>query len=353
MAEVRVSDVVVPAVFAPYVMTMTEQKTALVDSGVVTRDAALDGFLAGGGTTFNSPSWRDTDDDSNILADRVSSDNPATIAVPANIQTNQEVSTRLSRNQSWKSMDLAAALAGNDPSGAIAARVAAYWRRRLQAVFVATWTGIFADNAQVAPNDDPRPTVTNNAAQDDLSVDISGAFVPGVTDFSAEAFIDAITTAGDSAGDFVAVMMHSIVFSKAQKNNLIDFIPDSINAAAANIPTFLGRRVIVDDSMPNAAGNFDTWIFGAGASRWGVGNPKVPAEVDRVPGQGNGGGGEELFSRIEWAMHPAGHRFLGAVVANADGGPTNVEIVDGVNNWARTFPERKQIKAARLVTTEF
>ncbi len=26
---------------------------------------------------------------------------------------------------------------------------------------------------------------------------------------------------------------------------------------------------------------------------------------------------------------------------------------DGVNNWARTFPERKQIKAARLVTTEF
>ncbi len=353
MAEVRIADVVVPEIFAPYVATLTEQKTALVDSGVVVRDPALDGFLAGGGTTFNAPSWRDIDDDSNVLADRVSSDNPATVAVPNKIQTNQELAVRLSRNNSWKTMDLVAALAGDDPSSAIANRVAAYWRRRLQAVFVATWQGVFSDNAQVAPNDDPRAGITNNAVQDDLTVDISGAFTPGVTDFSAEAFIDAITTAGDSQGDFVAVMMHSIVFSKAQKNNLIDFVPDSVNSDAADIPTFLGRRVIVDDSMPNAAGVFDTWIFGASASRWGVGNPKVPAEVDREPAEGNGGGSESLFSRIEWSMHPVGHRFLSGVVANTDGGPTNAEAADGVNNWARTFPERKQIKAARLVTTEF
>ena len=111
--------------------------------------------------------------------------------------------------------------------------------------------------------------------------------------------------------------------------------------------------VIVDDTMPNAAGVFDTWIFGPMASRWGVGNPKVPAEVDRDPEQGNGGGGETLFSRIEWSMLPVGHNFLGGSVANPDGGPTNTEIGDGVNNWARTFPERKQSKAARLVTTEF
>ncbi len=353
MAEVRIADVVVPEIFAPYVQTLTEQKTALIDSGVVVRDPALDGFLAGGGTTFNAPSWRDIDDDSNILADRVSDDNPASIAVPNKIQTNQELATRLSRNQSWKTMDLVAALSGDDPTNAIANRVASYWRRRLQAVFIGTWAGIFSDNAAVAPNDDPRAGITNNAAQDDLTVDISGVFTPGVTDFSAEAFIDAITTAGDSQSDFVAVMMHSIVFSKAQKNNLIDFVPDSTNAAAADIPTFLGRRVIVDDSMPNAAGVFDTWIFGASASRWGVGNPKVPAEVDRIPAQGNGGGAEELYSRIEWSMHPVGHRFLSGSVANPDGGPTNAEIADGVNNWARTFPERKQIKAARLVTTEF
>lgn len=353
MAEVRIADVVVPEIFAPYVATMTEQKSALIDSGVVVRDAALDGFLAGGGTTFNAPSWRDIDDDTTILVDRVSGDNPSNVATPNKIQTNQERAVRLSRNQSWKTMDLTAALAGVDPSTAIAGRVAAYWRRRLQAVFVASWTGIFADNAQATPNDDPRAGITNNESQDDLTVDISGAFTAGVTDFSAEAFIDAITTAGDSQADFVTIFMHSIVFSKAQKNNLIDFIPDAINAAAADIPTFLGRRVVVDDSMPNASGMFDTWIFGSNASRWGVGNPKVPAEVDREPAEGNGGGSESLWSRIEWSMHPVGYRWLDAVVANSDGGPDNTELADGVNNWARTFPERKQIKAARLITTEF
>jgi hypothetical protein len=353
MSEVQIADVVVPEIFAPYVQTMTEQKTALIDSGVVVRDPALDGYLAGGGTTFNAPSWRDIDDDSNILSDRVSSDNPATIAVPNKIQTNQELATRLSRNQSWKTMDLVAALAGSDPSTAIANRVAAYWRRRLQAVFVSTWTGIFSDNAQATPNDDPRAGITNNEVQDDMSVDISGAYTPGVTDFSAEAFIDAITTAGDSQEDFTTVMMHSIVYARAQKNNLIDFVPDSVNADAAGIPTFLGRRVIVDDTMPNAAGVFDTWIFGSQASRWGVGNPKVPAEVEREASEGNGGGSESLWSRIEWSMHPVGYRFLSGSVANPDGGPDNSELADGPNNWARTFPERKQIKAARLVTTEF
>ena len=115
-----------------------------------------------------------------------------------------------------------------------------------------------------------------------------------------------ITTAGDSQGDFVACFMHSIVYSKAQKNNLIDFIPDSVNANAADIPTFLGRRVVVDDSMPNAAGVFDTWIFGSSASRWGVGNPKVPAEIDRVPSQGNGGGAEDQDRTHDGRQHRQG-----------------------------------------------
>src|SRR5690606_18096725 len=97
-----------------------------------------------------------------------------------------------------------------------------------------------------------------------------GAFVDGVTNFSAEAFIDATTTMGDSMGELTLVMMHSVVYAKAQKNNLIDFIPDAINPAAEAIPTFLGRTVVVDDGMPNTAGVFDSWLFGTGAVRWGA-----------------------------------------------------------------------------------
>src|SRR5690606_26369983 len=116
------------------------------------------------------------------------------------------------------------------------------------------------------------------ATQNDMTHDISGtSYSAGVTDFSAEAFIDACGTMGDSMEDLSLVLMHSVVYMRAQKNNLIDFIPDS--EGRVNIPTFLGRLVVVDDGMPATSGVFSTWIFGAGAVRFGAGDPETPTEV--------------------------------------------------------------------------
>ena len=345
----KIVDVVVPEIFTPYVQQLTEEKARLVQSGVVTRDPSIDALLAGGGLTFNAPSFRDLDSDD----DNVSSDDDGTPSTPNKIQTAQEVAVRLSRNQSWSTMDLTQALAGADPMQAFANRVAFYWERRLQAVFVATMQGLFADN-------DAAPTGGDTHTQFDMTNDISGGgFVPGVTDFSAEAFLDAAVTMGDSMADLVAVMVHSIVFNRMQKNNLIDFIPDA--RGETTIPTFLGRTVILDDGLPNpagagaaatAAGIFHTWLLGSGSVRWGVGTPRVPTEVDRVPQAGNGAGQETLFSRIEWSMHPAGNAYVGTAPS---GGPSNATTVNNLahaDSWSRVFPERKQIRIARLISRE-
>src|SRR5262245_2397126 len=218
MAVTQIVDVIVPRVFTPYVQQLTEEKTALIQSGALVRDAMLDDLLAGGGLTFDVPSWKDLDN----LADNVSTDQAPGVAdsTPQKIGTSNEVAVRLSRNQSWSAADLAAALAGDDPMDAIANRVAYYRARRLQAAFVATITVVFADNAAA-------PTGTEHVLND-MTVNISGvSYVAGVTDFSAEAFIDAVTTMGDSADDLQIVMMHSVVYARAQKNNLIDFILDA------------------------------------------------------------------------------------------------------------------------------
>jgi hypothetical protein len=154
--------------------------------------------------------------------------------------------------------------------------------------------------------------------------------------------------------DLGLVFMHSIVYNRALKNNLIDFIPDSTNPAAIGIPTFLGRTVIVDDGTPRSSGVFETWLFGAGAVRIGMGSPKVPTEVDRKPAAGNGSGQDVLHNRVEWVIHPVGHRF--AVASPAAGGPSNASTSGNLahaDSWARVFPERKQIKIARLITREF
>lgn len=349
----RISDVIVPEIFTGYIQQQTEEKSRIIQSGLAERSEFIDNLLAGGGLTFNVPSFKDLDND----ADRVSNDSSAAFDVadasvnaagsgtsperppnPNKIGTAQEVAVRLSRNNSWSSMDLTQALAGVDPMNAIASRVSGYWVRRLQVAFVSTWKGVLADN------------IANDSG--DYINDISGsAYTQGVTDFSTEAFIDAVLTMGDSMNDLTGMLVHSVVFSRMQKNNLIDFIPDS--RGEVQIPTFLGREVVIDDGMPRTGNVYDTWVFGGGATAIGVGSAKVPTEVERRPGGGNGGGQEILFSRQEYCIHPVGHAFQGTP---PNGGPSNTGTanndLDEAASWNRVYSERKQIKFAVLRTRE-
>ena len=351
----RVADVIVPEIFSAYTQNLTEEKSRLIQSGLITRSALLDEKLNGGGLTFHMPAFRDLDND----AERVSTDTSvpfagpydasgATVTLPAGqafppnpnkIGTLQEIAVRMNRNNSWSTSDLAAALAGADPMAAIASRVSAYWIRRMQVLFIAAWKGVIADNT------------ANDTG--DYSNDISGAvFADGVTNFSASAFLDTTLTMGDSMEDLRAVMVHSVVYNRMQKNNLIDFIPDS--TGRVNIPTFLGREVLIDDGMPRTGNVYETWMFGAGATQMGIGSPKVPTEVERKAGGGNGGGQDVLYNRVEWSLHPTGHSFVGSSIP--DGGPANTGTagsdLDEAASWNRVYPERKQIKFARLVTRE-
>ncbi len=337
---VRLSDVIVPSIFAPYVMRETAEKSRLIQSGAVVADSELSGFLGGAGVTFNKPFWKDLDND----AENIATDDPTVKSSPNKIATGQEIQVRLSRNNSWSSMDLTADLLAADPLAAIGSRISAYWTRRIQAAFVATMKGVFADNAAA-------PTGSEHV-QNDLTVDIKGAsFTNNVTNFSAEAFIDATGTMGDSMEDLRMIMVHSVVYARMQKNNLIDFIPDS--RGETNIPTFLGRIVIVDDGMPATAGVYESWLFGGGAVAIGMGSPKVPVETKRDPDAGNGSGQETIWSRMELALHPVGHAYVGTP---ANGGPSNAATTNNLahaDSWARRFVERKQIKIARLITREF
>lgn len=348
MAVTKIADVVVPEIYTPYKQLVTEQKSALIQSGVVARDASIDTLLNGGGLTFHTPSWKDLDNDE----ENTSTDNEASFSSPKKIGTVKEISVRLNRNQSWSAMDLAADLAGSKPMTAIGNRVGYYWTRRLQAMFIATMQGVFADNAAA-------PTAGEHV-QNDLTNNISGAaYSAGVTSFSAEAFIDTAVTMGDSAEALGMCFMHSIVYARAQKNNLIDFIPDA--NGVVNIPTFLGRRVVVDDGLPNpagtgaaqtAAGIYHTWLFGGGAVRYGVGTPETPFETDRLPSAGDGGGQEVMYDRVQWCLHPVGHAYVGTP---PNGGPTNAATANNLasaTSWRRVFTERKQIKIARLITRE-
>jgi hypothetical protein len=335
----KITDVVVPEIFTPYVQQLTEEKSRIIQSGVAQRSEFVDNLLAGGGLTFNVPSFQDLDND----AENVSTDDDGSDSTPNKIGTGTEIAVRLSRNNSWSSMNLAATLAGADPMEAIASRVSDYWVRRLQAAFVATIKGVFADNAAA-------PSGTEHV-QNDMTNDVSGAsFSDGVTNFTSEAFIDTAVTMGDSMESLGMLMVHSIVYARMQKNNLIDFIPDA--RGETEIPTFLGRMVIVDDGMPFNSGVYESWLFGAGAVQLGIGAPDVPTELDRKPASGDGGGQDVLHNRVEWAIHPVGNAYVGTAPNGGPGNGTGSHQLAAAASWARVYNERKQIKIARLITRE-
>src|SRR6185369_5536981 len=101
MSSTQIADVIVPEIFDNYVQQITEQKTALIASGALVRDAQLDADLAGGGLIFNSPSWKDLAND----VENVSRDDAPGVndAVPVKTSAANEASVRLSRNQTWQS----------------------------------------------------------------------------------------------------------------------------------------------------------------------------------------------------------------------------------------------------------
>lgn len=327
MAVTRIADVIVPQVFADYVMRMTAEKARIFQAGILGSDPRISGFLAGGGQTINLPMWNDISGASNV-----GSDDPAVLAAPAKITAAADVAVRLSRNKGWSSADLTADLAGDDPMKAIANRVVDYWSREFEDILVATISGIIADN------------IATNAG--DMVNDVSAT--AGAT---APAIIDTVQTMGDASDALSVIIMHSQIYASLAKQNLIDFIPDS--DGKVRFPTYLGYDVIRDDSVlvtgSGATAKYYTYLVGRDAIIHGEGAARTPVETFRYPAQGNGAGVEELWSRRELTFHPKGFKFVVGGMAGLS--PTNAELATAAC-WDRIAPERKQVNIACLISTK-
>lgn len=312
MSYTKLSDIIKPELFNPYVINETTKLSAFFQSGIVGTDAELDMLAkkAGGGSTLNMPYWNDLDGDSQVLNDKDD-------LVPQSIKSGQDKAVLILRGNAWSSHDLAATMSGSDPMRAIASRVGAYWSREMQKVVFAELSGAFA-----------------NADMDDNKLDVSGNS-DGV--YSAETFIDAAYKLGDHESLLTAVGMHSATMASAVKQDLIEFVKDS--QSGIRIPTYMNKRVIVDDSMPvetleDGTKVFTSYLFGAGALGYAEGQPEVPTETDRD----SLGSKDILINRKHFVLHPRGIKFTEDAMEGVT--PTNTELADG-KNWKRVYDPKK------------
>lgn len=323
MASTRLSDIVVPEVFAKYMIRETAEKARIFQSGIAGSNGVIANFLAGGGQTVNLPMWNDLSGDENI-----SNDDETDLASPLKVTAASDVAVRHNRNQGWSSADLVAALAGDDPLKMVVNRVSTYWANQMDKMWVATMNGVIADN------------VANDAG--DMVFDIS-ALTGGAEFVSAEAIIDAAATMGDADDRLSAIFMHSKTYARLAKLNLIDFIPDS--DGKVKFPSYLGYQVIRDDDCWTDGTDVYTYLVARDALAFGEGTPKTPVETDRAPRGGNGGGIEELWTRREFCLHPYGFAWKSATMTGPS--PSNAELALAAN-WDRVALERKQVGVAVL-----
>ena len=318
-----INDVIVPEVFNPYVIERTAELSAFYQSGIIARTPALDALASSGGKLVNMPFWEDLTGDDEVLSDR-------TALTVGKIGSDKDVAALLARGRAWSVNDLAKALSGDDPMAAIGDLVAAYWARRFQAILIKTLDGIFGNNATLM-NTNQHDISSNPAAKDDDVI-------------SAKTAVDAIYKLGDNADKLTGFAMHSATVAKLAKDDLIEYIKPS--EGAAEVPYFLGKRVVVDDGLPVSSGVYTTYIFGAGAFGWGEGGAPVPTETARDALSGD----DILVNRRHFILHPRGVAFQGADLS-ADGGgtnatPSNANLAD-YRNWLRVY-EAKNVRIVQF-----
>ena len=136
MAKTMIADVIVPSLFEQYAIERTAALSAFVQSGIVERDAHFDALAGGGGNTVEMPFWQDINPARQILADNA----PLTVN---KIAASKDMARIQMDANAWSVNDLAQALSGSDPMGAVVNLVAAYWARVDQGILISSLKGMF------------------------------------------------------------------------------------------------------------------------------------------------------------------------------------------------------------------
>jgi len=314
MPSTKISDVIVPEVFNPYLINRSAELSALWAAGIVVNDGRVEIGSRSGGETINMPFWNDlTGDEEELSALKA-------LTVSA-ITATQDVAVLQAIGKAWGANDLAGALAGADPMAAIGDLVATWWARVMQKRLLKTLEGVFA------------------AASMSGNVHNISGLAGALAVIDKNSFADAMFKLGDASGGLTSVAMHSATLQKLYKDDLLDTAKGADGAAFA---TYQGKRIIVDDGLPVSGAVYTTYLFGPGAFGYAEGSPRVSTETDRDSLAGE----DILINRRHFVLHPRGVKWVGSAVVStgdvASGHPTRAELATGTN-WTRVY-DPKQIR---------
>ena len=311
MAVTNITNMItVPEKFSQYVIDRSTEKNVLVSAGIASADPVVAQILntsPAGGRFVEMPAYNPLEGEDEVFGEE-------DVSV-GNITTKSSHATILFRQRAWGATDLSHVLSGSDPMGAVGQLLGDWWAQREQKIYLSILKGLFDK--------------TNGALKEHIN-DIS-AGTDTAAYISASATLDTKQLLGDRYDSLSMVVMHSMTYTYLQKNNMIERQP-IFNAAGetAEIQTYLGYRILVDDGMPVNEGVYDTYFLSAGCFARQDGSPAgfVGTETDRD----KLGAKDYLINRRCMIVHPRGFSWNTAATLTEQFGETTRSLYYPNNN---------------------
>ena len=309
MAYTKISDLIVPEIFTKYMIQESVDKNAFIKSGIAAPDPAVN--ITAGGTTVNVPFFESLDAEDEIITE----DGATTIN---SISAAKDVAAVLARTVGFGATDLSRLFSGEDPMKAIIAQLGNLWAKRFTEVIKNVLKGIFG----VAALSD---NVLDNATHD----------------LSAGVMTDAMYLLGDNSEKVSASAMHSQVLAKLKKLDILDrntFMPSAMHT---DYQTYMGRRVIVDDTLAATSDVYPIYLFGNGAIAFNENPELATVETDRDIVEHK----DVLVTNRVFTMHPRGVKWIGTAAGET---PINTELATSTK-W-ELVENPKNVKIACVKT---
>ncbi|WP_289036002.1 hypothetical protein [uncultured Roseibium sp.] len=341
MADTRISNIIEPRTFTPYMAENRHEKLAILyESGILSApDEEVSSRFNAGGRKIETPFWEDLDRDEPTIIDDSDDD-----IAPSNVTADDMTAYKHRMAKYWKAKTVAGWVAngnGKSPMERVAERAGAYWAFNKQERVIRTVEGVLADS--VANHDGD---MLFDAAYQDIAAPTAANRI------SPQVVNRARLTALDALEDMTAVGMHTHVYGTLLDDEKIEWVKPS--DAPFRVPTYMGMQVIWSKHFPVTAGvnspKYRCYLFGRGALMNIDHVPNAPTkfgnegtEITREPTKGMGGGADGLLTRRFELLHPNGMSWTSATMGKANGAAWD-ELSDPAN-WTRKY-EREHIKLA-------
>lgn len=312
----KLLDAITPEQYTQYTNTQSEKHSAFIQSGILVPTPKLDQVIIGGGKLVNMPEWSQTSLTDQVLQEDIALETGKTSA-------KSQIAPVLYRGTGAAYTDLAAIVTGSNPVTQILNDFADYTLRSDQEIMQNIIKALFAKGTGLS----------KGALTDTHVSDQSAAQNPVIC---PEMVIDARSILGTSRSKLTIIAMHSKVKAELEKQNTQTkhYIPAS--ESKAGFDTYLGMRVVEDDSLLPVDGVYETYLYAAGSFGRNSATPAdmVTYEPDRDKAKGN----NMLYVRRARVIHPFGLKFKSEQVSGLT--PTNADLALA-KNWEKVHETKK------------